>query len=222
MNEKTVRVVSTRVMRESDARTIANITSSKELMFRAGQGIAEAIPGNGPVAIVAGKGNNAGDGYVVAHLLHDRGIPVRLLLLSEQFSEDGAYYFDICKKDGIPYEVVSDATDLTVYKDGCIVDCLLGTGFSGTVREPMAGLIQKINESGAYVVSADINSGLNGDTGEGEVFVRSDLTVSIGTYKYGHFIGRAREAMKKRMNADIGIEIYGPYEDITVSEETYF
>lgn len=212
MNEHTVRVVSVQTMRESDAWTIANRTPSKELMYRAGLGIFEKAEWKAPVGIICGKGNNAGDGYVVALLLKEAGIPVTLILLAEAFSEDGGYYFEKCIDAGIPYEVYSENTDLTAY--GSILDCLLGTGFTGDVREPMAGLIRRINESGAYVVSADINSGLNGDTGEGSLFVHSDLTVSIGTFKYGHFIGKASEAMKERVNVDIGIEIRGPYEDL--------
>lgn len=214
MTGQTVRVVSVQTMRESDAWTIANRTPSKELMYRAGQGIFEKAEWKAPVGIVCGKGNNAGDGYVTALLLKASGIPVTLILLADRFSEDGAYYFDKCRQEGIPYEFFSENTDLSVY--GSLLDCLLGTGFTGDVREPMAGLIRKINESGAYVVSADINSGLNGDTGEGSLFVHSDLTVSIGTFKYGHFIGKADEAMKNRVNADIGIEIRGSYEDLTV------
>ena len=64
------------------------------------------------------------------------------------------------------------------------------------------------------MVSADINSGLNGDTGEGSLFVKSDLTVSIGEFKYGHFIGRAADAMKDKVNVDIGIKIIGDVEEI--------
>ena len=95
-----------------------------------------------------------------------------------------------------------------------IVDCLLGTGFSGDVREPMKSLIEEINDSGAYVVSADINSGINGDTGLGTTFIKSDLTVSIGEFKYGHFKGLADLAMKEKVNCDIGIKIIGDYEII--------
>ena len=69
-------------------------------------------------------------------------------------------------------------------------------------------------EAGAFVVSADLNSGLNGDTGDGSLFVKSDLTVSIGEFKYGHFIGRADEAMKDKVNVDIGIVITGDVEEI--------
>ena len=168
-----------------------------------------------PVCIASGKGNNAGDGYVVAMMLHDRGIPVEIVLLDEKFSEDGRYYFDICMEAGIPYKKYEPGMDLTKY--GTIVDCLLGTGFSGDVREPMASFIRGINEAGekgTFIVSADINSGLNGDTGEGSLFVKSDLTVSIGEFKYGHFVGRAQEAMKDKVNVDIGIEIVGEVEDL--------
>ena len=66
----------------------------------------------------------------------------------------------------------------------------------------------------AYVVSADINSGLNGDTGLGTTYVKSDLTVSIGDFKYGHFRGLSKEAMKDKVNVDIGIKITGEYEEI--------
>ena len=168
-----------------------------------------------PVAIAAGKGNNAGDGYVVAQMLHDRGIPVEIILLDEKFSEDGRYYFDECIDAGVPYKLYEPGMDLSAY--GTIVDCLLGTGFSGDVREPMASFIRAINdagEAGTFVVSADINSGLNGDTGEGNLFVKSDLTISIGEFKYGHFIGRAEEAMKDKVNVDIGITIVGECEEI--------
>ena len=131
------------------------------------------------------------------------------------FRSDGRYYFDICMEAGIPYKKYEPGMDLKGY--GTIVDCLLGTGFSGDVREPMASFIRGINEageSGTFIVSADINSGLNGDTGEGSLFIKSDLTVSVGEFKYGHFVGRAQEAMKDKVNVDIGIEIVGEVEDL--------
>ena len=250
------RVVTVKTMRDSDAYTIANLVPSKELMYRAGRGIFEAVDKYGQtacekaadgrdvcdnmvsfsgmgscrrwylscpygcsqnntgwhdtVAIAAGKGNNAGDGYVAATLLHDRGIPVEIILIDDKFSEDGRYYYDQCLEADIPVKKYEEGMDLSGY--GTILDCLLGTGFSGDVREPMASFIRSINdagEKGTFVVSADLNSGLNGDTGEGSLYVRSDLTVSVGEFKYGHFIGRANEAMKDRVNVDIGIEIIG-------------
>ena len=118
----------------------------------------------------------------MADLLKQSGIDCKIILLSgERFSEDGSYYFEICKKHEIPYEIYSDKTDLSNFNT--ILDCILGTGFSGDVRGVTADAINAINSSGAYVVSTDINSGLNGDTGEGVIYVKSDLTISIGTFK---------------------------------------
>ena len=200
-----IRTVSVETMRRSDARTIAGGVPAKELMYRAGKGIFEAADWKAPVGIVCGKGNNAGDGFVVALLLHEAGIPCELLLVSDAFSEDGRYYFDRCAAAGIPFRPYDGSEPLTGF--GSLLDCLFGTGFSGEVRQPYCRVIERINESGAYVVSADINSGLNGDTGEGTVCVVSDLTVSVGSYKHGHFRGLADRAMKAKTNVDIGIAI---------------
>lgn len=197
--------VSTEVMRESDRWTIENLVPSKELMERAGKAIFDQVCWNGPVGIICGKGNNAGDGFVVASLLKDHGIECEIVLLyGDSFSEDGKHFYDICVSKGI---TVLNDSDYSKYKT--IVDCIFGTGFRGEVKEPAKSAIGKINSSGAYVVSADINSGLNGDTGLGDLYVISDLTVSIGTFKYGHFLGHSDVAMKKKVNCDIGIKIIG-------------
>lgn len=202
MSEK---IVSVETMRKSDAWTIEHLVPSKELMRRAGTAIFEAGQWRAPVAIICGKGNNAGDGYVAASLMHQNKIPCKIILIADRFSEDGKYYYDICMEQGIEAELYHPEMDFSNY--GSILDCLLGTGFQGNVTGIMKEVIEKINASGAYIVSADINSGLNGDTGLGEIYVRSDLTVSIGNYKYGHFRGNAEQAMKTKVNCDIGIVI---------------
>ena len=203
--------VSTEVMRASDRWTIENLVPSKELMARAGKAIFEQADWKGPVGIICGKGNNAGDGFVVASLLKDNGIDCEIVLLFEDsFSEDGRYFYDQCIGKGIP--VVPDG-DYGRYKT--ILDCIFGTGFRGEVKEPAKSAIEKINSSGAYVVCADINSGLNGDTGLGDLYVISDLTVSIGKYKYGHFLGNSKHAMKNKVNCDIGIKIIGETRELS-------
>lgn len=202
--------VSTEVMRNSDRWTIENLVPSKELMERAGKAIFEQAEWKAPVGIICGKGNNAGDGFVVAGLLKDHGIDCEIVLLYEDsFSEDGRYFYDKCLEKGIP--VVKEGH----YQDyNTILDAIFGTGFKGEVREPAKSAIENINSSGAYVVCADINSGLNGDTGLGELYVISDLTVSIGTYKYGHFLGNSDKAMKRKVNCDIGIKIIGETKEL--------
>lgn len=86
-----------------------------------------------------------------------------------------------------------------------VVDCLLGTGFQGGLRDNYHVAIEEINASGAEVISVDINSGMHGDTGEGQLIVRSDLTVTIGFVKHGLVTENAGRHMKRLVCADIGI-----------------
>ena len=99
-----IKVLSVENMRKSDAYTIENYISSKELMYKAGEGVFKSVKWRGRVAIVCGSGNNAGDGYVVANLLHEHNIPCTIFLIKEKFSEDGKFYFDKCVEAGINVE----------------------------------------------------------------------------------------------------------------------
>ena len=201
------KIVSARVMRESDEYTCENITDAKTLMLRAGKGIFESFAWRGSTAVVCGAGNNAGDGFVIAKLIHENGGDVTVFLLSEKFSESGRYYFDICVKAGVKVEKCTENTDFSRFDN--IADCIFGTGFHGAARGLSAEMIDKINASGAFVVSADINSGLCADSGLSEKCVVSDLTVSVGFYKYGHFLGMAKDVIKSKKNIDIGIDLKG-------------
>ena len=202
-----ITLLSVETMRASDAHTIALGTPGRELMLRAGKSIFDVVPWKPPVAVVCGSGNNAGDGYVVARLLHEAGLPCDLILLSDKFSEDGAYYFDLCRKAGVP--VISWRPSLRLDRYGTVADCIFGTGFRGAVRGSAREAVEAINQSGAFVVSVDINSGLNGDSGMAECCVRSDLTVSVGSFQPGHFLNMAKDVMKEKINCDIGIEPAG-------------
>lgn len=196
--------VSVAQMRASDAYTIENFVPSKELMYRAAMGIYNAAEWTGKrVAIVTGSGNNGGDGYALAAILAERGIYPTLYRVSEKFSEDGAYYYD----KAIALSISDRRFDQSSHLDGydIVVDCLLGTGFSGEPEGLYARAIERINKSGAYVISADINSGLDGDTGEAVLAVKSDRTVSIGFYKKGMFLASAPEYIGDLVNVDIGI-----------------
>ena len=196
-------VVSAKVMRESDEFTIKTKTDSKTLMKRAGEAVFNAYDWEGKTAIVCGSGNNAGDGYVLALKLKDR---CRLFLLYDKFSPDGRYYFDECVKEGVQYTVIDEDIDFSEYDT--IVDCIFGTGFKGEVSGKAKAVIDKINNSGKHVVSVDIPSGLNADTGMGHSVI-SDLTVSIGTIKTGHILNEAKDKIKNLVNCPIGIDIIG-------------
>ncbi|MFR1234531.1 MAG: NAD(P)H-hydrate epimerase [Evtepia gabavorous] len=102
------------------------------------------------------------------------------------------------------------------------MDCLLGTGFSGPVRGAFQQAIQAINRAKAYVVSVDINSGMNGDTGKGDLVVRSDLTVTIGYLKAGMFLGEAVWKVGRLVVADIGIRLVREDFFLATPEEMVF
>ena len=199
-----IRILSVENMRKSDAAAIAAGTPGRELMFRAGQAICKSVNWKPPAAILCGSGNNAGDGYVIAKLLHDEGLACDLILLSDKFSGDGVYYYNLCKEAGIPSLAWDASVDLAKY--GTIVDCIFGTGFHGEVRGPVREAIEAVNNSGACVIAVDINSGLNGDSGMAETCIHSDLTVSVGGFQPGHFLNMAKDVMKAKINCDIGIE----------------
>lgn len=198
--------ISVERMRQSDKYTIENIVPSKELMYRAAMGIYNSCRfENRKIAVIAGSGNNGGDGYALSCILKDNGINSVIFRVTDRFSEDGKYYFDLAKEKGVQDFFFSAETD---FKDfDIVVDCILGTGFKGKPEGTVAEAIENINASDAYVISADINSGLNGDTGEAQLAVKSDLTVSIGYYKTGLFLGNAPDYIGDLINVDIGIKL---------------
>ena len=194
--------ISVENMRLSDAYTIANLVHSLELMYRAAKGVFQAVNWHGRTAIVVGSGNNGGDGFALAWILREKGLDCTVFTVSKRLSEDSAYYAEKAVSAGVP---------VLEFAPGCltgfdfVVDCLLGTGFSGAVRENYRVAIEEINGSGAYVVSVDINSGMNGDTGEGETIVKSDLTMTIGYVKTGLVAENAGRYMDRLVCVDIGI-----------------
>ena len=101
-----------------------------------------------------------------------------------------------------------------------IVDCLLGTGFQGSLREPFLSAVNEINASGAEVVSVDINSGMNGDSGDSETAVKSDMTVTVGYVKRGLVTDNAARYIKKLVVADIGI-VLAKQEDLICPADEY-
>lgn len=202
-----INVASVENMKKSDLYTTENLVPATELMARAAKEIFDAVNEYGgwkaPVAVVCGIGNNAGDGFAVAELLADAGIDCTIFLLSEKFTDSGKYYFERCQKKGVKI-----SRELELDRFNTVLDCIFGMGFHGEVGEPYRSAIEKINASGAYVVSADINSGLCGDSGlPGGSCVRSDLTVAIGSFKSGHFLNSAKDMMKKKVSRDIGIKL---------------
>ena len=181
-------------VRELDARLIAAGTPGYELMQRAARVIWCALqrrwPQAGEITVLAGAGNNAGDGYLVAGLAQWAGWSVRVLSLGDtvQLGGDAAQACADARAAG----VLIEPFDVDSALRGVLVDALLGTGFHGELRAPYASAVERINASGLPVLAVDIPSGLNADTGHvAEQAVRADLTVSLVGLKVGLFTGAA-------------------------------
>ena len=200
-----IKTISVEQMRKSDAYTIEHFVPGRELMYRAAQGVFDSYKEwkNKKTAIVVGGGNNGGDGYALAGILKKNGYEAVIFKVSDNMSEDGRYYHDIAADLGVNIRDFTEDTDLGGYD--VIADCILGTGFTGEVRGIARNAIEAINKSGAFVISVDINSGMNGDTGEAFHAVHSDLTVSIGYVKTGLVTEAAKEYIGELVNVDIGI-----------------
>jgi hydroxyethylthiazole kinase-like uncharacterized protein yjeF len=200
-------------MAAADAATIQAGTPAAVLMERAGRAVARAaIAAAGGrygrrVALVCGKGNNGGDGFVAARALAREGVSVTCLAVGDVSSSKGAAreHLDRLRRAGIAvegFEVVrlSDAD--------VVVDALFGTGFRGSAEGPAAAAIEAINASGATVVAVDIPSGVDGATGrvEGQA-VRADVTVAMAAEKLGTALPPGATNAGRVEVADIGIAV---------------
>jgi ADP-dependent NAD(P)H-hydrate dehydratase / NAD(P)H-hydrate epimerase len=186
---------------------------SLELMEAAGRAVAEAVaelaPG-GPVRVVCGKGNNAGDGLVAARLLREMGFEVEALLLwpGEELSGDAA-----ANLARVEAEHVSGDLDARLADSGAVVDAIFGTGFSGAPREPAAAAIDAIDRCGAPVVACDVASGVDASSGEVEgMAVEAAVTVSFHAAKVGHRIAPGKWHTGELRVAPIGIPEGAPGE----------
>ncbi|WP_425060255.1 Bifunctional NAD(P)H-hydrate repair enzyme Nnr [Sporomusa carbonis] len=163
--------------------------------------------------ILAGKGNNGGDGYVIARHLVNQGAKVKVFLLGEKtaVSGDARINLDIIDRMGIDViEIINerdwDKVKLAATFADCLVDALLGTGFRGEISGDMARIIDIINAAGKLVVAVDIPSGVDADTGRiCGTAVQAAHTVTFGSPKPGLFLYPGAEYTGELTVADIGI-----------------
>jgi len=186
------------------------------LMENAGRGAAElllALGAHGPVVVCCGKGNNGGDGFVIARHLDNRGVPVRVLLFArpEELEGDAAINYRIIARAGVPIAVhAANPVDGKVLGEELaaaewVVDALFGTGLRGPVRPPFDQVIAAINASSRRVLAVDIPSGLDCDTGRplGPT-VRATHTATFVAQKKGFADPAATEWLGQVHVLDIG------------------
>ena len=213
-----MKIISVETMRELDRRTIAGGTPGRTLMERAGRGLCEALlrfrARTGPahcrrVAVLAGKGNNGGDGYVVARLLAtETKIPVTVYTVcpTDELTGDArANANDL--PPNVPVVVTVDRLPDEALQPGTLlVDGLLGTGISGPLRPPFDTIIGQINASSCPAIAIDIPSGLNGDSGKiATAAVQADLTVTMAAPKTGLLTQTGQARCGRLRCVDIGV-----------------
>jgi NAD(P)H-hydrate epimerase len=199
-------------IREFDRRFIEEMgVPGVVLMENAGRGAAEIImrlyPGK-KIAVVCGKGNNGGDGYVVARHLHNNGYAVGVFLFaaSDEIRGDAKTNLEIIRKMGLAIKESGEwaVEDLKAFE--VVVDGLLGTGITGAVKDDYRKLIEEMNGLFCRKVALDIPSGLDGDTGEVlGATIASDHTITFAMPKKGFFKGGARKLTGEVHLVDIGI-----------------
>jgi NAD(P)H-hydrate epimerase len=163
------------------------------LMENAGRAAADFITRlglDGLFLICCGKGNNGGDGFVIARHLDIQGIPVALLLAADPDELQGAagVNYRIVKSSGISLQATKDANVFRskAAQAACIVDGLFGTGLTGAVRPPLDDVIRAINDSNRPVVAIDIPSGLDCDSGFPlGATIRATHTITFVAHKKG-------------------------------------
>ncbi|MCS7237978.1 MAG: NAD(P)H-hydrate epimerase [Thermoguttaceae bacterium] len=210
-------VLDRKLARELDRRASEELgIPSIVLMENAGRGAADLLCRlgiNGLVLICCGRGNNAGDGFVVARHLDLRGYPVKVALWADPatLTGDADVNYHILLRSGIPIEVFLTESDSERFAEECrqaawIVDALLGTGSAGKPRPPLNRAIEAMNASGVPILALDLPSGLDCDTGEAfNPTVRATYTCTFAAWKKGFLAPNAKQYLGQVHVADIGI-----------------
>ena len=188
--------------------------SGLKLMRKAARSVLDFIVTETPIAqhaqVFCGSGNNAGDGFLIAALLADRGWSVEVFVVGDpaKLSSDAAAAMSICRDSAAMMLGVDDLEDasLMINSDALIIDALLGLGVSGAVRPAYQSVIAAINAAGAKVIAVDVPSGLNPDTGVADVFcIRATTTVTFIARKIGLYSQDGSEVSGQIVFDDLGL-----------------
>jgi len=207
-------------MREADRRAIEEFgIPGVALMENAGRGAAqvalEMLAGEGPerVLILTGRGNNGGDGCVIARHLANAGVDVRVRVLAalDDVKGDARVNLAIIRKMALDVRETALPRDADVLRgelerSTLVVDAMLGTGTKGEIRDPFRTAIELVNVAGRPVLAVDVPSGLDADTGEAlGVCVAAERTATFGAAKRGLLADSAGRFVGKLTVIDIGI-----------------
>ncbi len=189
------RIYDQKSIRDLDRRLIEGGIPSAALMGEAARGIfleIEDLDKGKNVLILAGKGNNGGDGYALAWFLTESGYTVTVISAEGPATDDAIYYYSLLKGSSAAVVSGNDApSDFSSYD--IIADCLFGVGFRGELSGIYHELVKRANESTAYRIACDVPSGVSTDTGEASYAFMADLTVTFSYPKPCHFLYPGKE-----------------------------
>lgn len=201
------------VMRDAETAAVRAGASLSQLMDRAGSSVAAHVLRSAPdgaVTVLCGGGNNGGDGWVAARELHSAGRDVSVWSVTDpaELPAPAKSAATEAIDAGVRWSRVGPDVRASVLSAPVVVDALLGIGARGAPRGEYAGLIAATNQSGGFVVSIDVPSGVDADTGrvEGEA-VRADLTVTFAAPKQGCVLQPGASYVGRLVVADIGIHV---------------
>ena len=207
-------------MREHEQMAVDKGTTFEQLMENAGQAAAADLlrrfPKAGRALIVCGKGNNGGDGLVIARVLSEQDWRVDVvfvlgdkLSLLAQLNRERLNHLDgvsLIRPDELEGRTTGRLRTLkTGY--GLIIEGIFGTGFSGALPETAAAVCRLLNQADGFKIALDIPTGLNCDTGEADKDTfRADLTYAFAAYKPAHMTDVGKAYCGETVCLDIGIE----------------
>ncbi len=195
------------------------------LMENAGRNVAQLAEAHflhdsrGSIAVVAGAGNNGGDGYVIARHLSRAGYSVTTFLLTaeDRITGDARINLDILHRLGLPVRFVENVSQLAdvLRPFDLVIDAICGTGMQGPLRSEQAAAVEQINAAGKNVLAVDIPTGLDCDTGEPTgPCIRAKRTVTFIARKRG-FDNPASTAYTGPVDvADIGVDAAAIWEHL--------
>ena len=235
-----MRILNADQMREADRRTIQDIgLASLVLMENAGRQVVAAIESLYPdladrrVAIVCGKGNNGGDGFVVARTLHQRGVEVSVFVIGKvtEIKGDARINLEILGRIGQTVVEVADETawelhGMEITGHDLIIDAMFGIGLSAPLTGFYETVVADLNEGGVPIVSIDMPSGMSADTSDliGDA-IDATVTVTLGAPKLPLVLPPAESKSGEVVVADIGIpadifdQLEGPHIELLTREQ---
>ena len=201
-------------MKRAEQSVVDRGSSFEQLMESAGQGVAKdllkriadgKLERPQSVLILCGKGNNAGDGLVIARVLAEHEMAVNLMfLMGSELSE--LAQLNLERLEPLDINIIDDKNKLLDKSTDWIIDAVFGTGFVGLLPDNIADTMELVNKAEAYRIALDVPTGLNCDSGElAKNTFKADLTYTFAAYKPAHCMDNSKTRCGEIICIDIGI-----------------